>query len=381
METAFTKNKSRIVPILERNLATVVPRLYSVGLISEQDRDVALIATVDSNTRAAALTRAVEGKVLHYNELLVFVYAVVSSTIEVAEKDFIKSLAYLPEHVTRTRRESLGESTAKSTILPHRRRSSDPMIIWKDNLESISLSPSTDTTLQSHEATSASPTASGATNIPEPETDISQSEDQSETVEHNFDEACLKNSSTWYKHALKFPGIKFSNYYTKQVVTYRGDIIKGEGIEIQIPGRAIKREDSVEFTIQACIDGPFDFPEDVNLITPVYVISPHYEFQREVTVFVDSFSRLQSTKGLVPLTSPTKREEDEHGSHWKFTISEREPSRISANRIRIDVPHFCLLCFGLKGKGKKLANVITKQILILFLQFHSMTTESVYILH
>ena len=354
MATIFTKNKSKIVPILERNLATVVPRLYSVGLISEQDQYVALIATVDSNTRAASLTRAVEGNVLNYHELLVFVYAVVSSTIEVAEKDFIKSLAYLPEHVTRTRRESLaGESPAQSTIPPHRRRSSDPaMIIWKNNLESVSLPPSTDTTLQSNEAICASPTASGATNIPEQETDISQSEDQSETVEHSFDEAFLKNTSTWYKHALKFPGIKFSNYYTKQVVTFKGDIIKGEGVEIQIPGRAIKKEDSVEFTIQACIDGPFDFPEDVNLITPVYVISPHYEFQREVTVLMDSFSHLQSVIGLVFLTSPTKREEDEHGSYWKFTISEREPSRVSVHRIRIDVPHFCLLCFGLRRRGK-----------------------------
>ena len=358
METAFTKNKSRIVPILERNLATVVPRLYSVGLISEQDRDVALIATVDSNTRAAALTRAVEGKVLNYNELLVFVYAVVSSTIEVAEKDFIISLAYLPEHVTRTRRGSLaGESTAKSTTLQQRRRSSDPMIIWKDNLESISLPPSTDTTLQSHEATCASPTASGATNIPEPETDISQSEDQSETVhvEHNFDEAFLKNSSTWYKHALKFPGIKFSNYYTKQVVTFMGDIVKGEGIELRIPGRAIKKEDSVEFTVQACIDGPFDFPKDVNLITPVYVISPHYEFQREVTVLMESFVRLQPfKKDLVFLTSSTKREVDVQGFHWKFEINERKPrcDGVKERRIILEVPHFCLFCFGLRRRGK-----------------------------
>ena len=358
MATAFTNNKSRIVPILERNLATVVPKLYSVGLISEQDRDVALIATVDSNTRAAALTRAVEGKVLHYHDLLVFVYAVVSSTIEVAEKDFIKSLAYLPEHVTRTRRESLaiGESTAQSTTLQHCRRFSDPMIIWKDNLESVSLPLSTDTTLQSNEAICASPTASGATNIPEPETDICQFEDQSETVEHDFDEAFLKSSSTWFKHAKKFPGIKFSNYYTKQVVTYRGDIVKGEGIELQIPGRAIKREDTVEFTIQACIDCPFELPEDVNLITPVYVISPHYEFQREVTVLMDSFVRLQrfSEKDLVFLTSPTKREVDVQGFHWKFEINKIQPwsDSVKERRIILEVPHFCLFCVGLKGKGK-----------------------------
>ena len=184
------------------------------------------------------------------------------------------------------------------------------------------------------------------------ETDISQFEDESETVEHNFDEALTRSSSTWYKHAQKYPGVKFSNFFTKQVATYRGDIVKGEGIELRIPGRAIKREDSVEFTIQACIDGPFELPEDVHLITPVYVISPHYEFQREVTVFIDSFSHLQSSEDLVFMTSPTKREEDEHGSYWKFTISERKPSRVSVHRISLDVPHFCLLCFGLRRRGK-----------------------------
>ena len=364
MAATFTKNRSKILPILERNLATVVPRLYSVGLISEQDRDVALIATVDSNTRAAALTRAVEGKVLNYHELLVFVYAVVSSRIDVAERDVIKSLAYLPECVKSTRRQSYCEfstCTSKSTSRVHRRLSSDSrfVLISKNAMESLSMPPSSDTTLQSNAASSAS--LPGATSIDLPETET-EFVDHDETVEESIErdmEEVLKNSSTWSKHAQKFPGIKFSNYFTKQVVTYGGGIISGDGIQIRIPGRAIKKEDSVEFTIQACIDGPFDFPEDVNLITPVYVISPHYEFQREVTVLMDSFVRLHPFENnLVFLTSPTKREVDEYGSHWKFEISERKPRRdidgANERRIVLEVTHFCLLSFGFKKKGKYL---------------------------
>ena len=345
------------------------------------------------------MTRAVEGNVLNYNELLVFVYAVLSSRIAADEIEFIKGLVYLPEHVTRMRRRSFtGTGIGKSTTLSYRRRFSDSAMFWKDYLESVSLPLSTDTTLQSNEATGTSPSTLGATNIPEPETVvISKSEYQNESVKEsverdNIDEKFLKNSSIWYKHAHKYPRIKFSNYFTKQVVTYGGGIISGEGIELRIPGRAIKREDSVEFTVHACIDGPFDFPEDVNLITPVYVISPHYEFQREVTVLMDSFVRLHPLENnLVFLTSPTKREVDECGSYWKFEINERKPWRdgINEHRIILELSHFCLLCFGLR-KGIKLINMYYNRVTVMstpnesnvsLLQFHGMTTESVYIHH
>ena len=60
MAAAFEKNKSKIQAVFEHNLDVVVPRLHSVGLISESDRDQALNLSTDSSIRAADLTSTIE---------------------------------------------------------------------------------------------------------------------------------------------------------------------------------------------------------------------------------------------------------------------------------------------------------------------------------
>ena len=89
---------------------------------------------------------------------------------------------------------------------------------------------------------------------PESETVIPQVLEENATksdVQLHKDETYLPESSIWYKHAQEYPGIKFSNYYTKQEVDFRGGTIKvdEEGIELQIPGHAITQGQSVEFII------------------------------------------------------------------------------------------------------------------------------------
>ena len=79
MAATFRENRSQIQAILEPSLAVAVPKLYSVGLISEEGRDLALDVTFDNNTRAMFLTGAVESNIVNYQDLLVFVYALLSS--------------------------------------------------------------------------------------------------------------------------------------------------------------------------------------------------------------------------------------------------------------------------------------------------------------
>lgn len=64
---------------------------------------------------------------------------------------------------------------------------------------------------------------------PESETVIPQVLEENATksdVQLHKDETYLPESSIWYKHAQEYPGIKFSNYYTKQEVDFRGGTIK-----------------------------------------------------------------------------------------------------------------------------------------------------------
>lgn len=167
-----------------------------------------------------------------------------------------------------------------------------------------------------------------------------------------------KTSSVWYTHANKYPGIKFSNYYTRQTVTHRGGILQGEGVELQIPGHAIKQGESVEFTIQGCIDGPFELPEDVHFASPVFVITPHYQFEREVTLLEEIYVHLQSNedcKGVVFLTSPSKPKLDDDGSSWIFQISEIKPQCLATSRrVWVQLKQFCLFCFGIWRRGNNI---------------------------
>ena len=369
MAATFIKNKSKIQAVLERNLSVVVPKLHSVNLISGEDRDLALDSSVDGSTRAAVLTNAIESKIVNYRTWWIFVYVLLSSELD-AERDFFECLTVLqPEHASSDAAPS--QSSPLSEALVGRAKSSPPvqerrfrdLKVEKEtrDLEAQLSQPHStpsETTMGSSkdEATSASPTSlSGATDISESETVLSQ-----EGSQHVHDESFSLQSSTWYTHAHEFPGIKFSNYYTKQVVTSMGNIIKGEGIELQIPGRAIEKGCLIEFTVQGCIEGPFELPDGVSLASPVFLIRPHYEFQKKVTLLMDAFISLESpeeTKELVFLTSPGKPKIDKDGPHWKFAINDIMPQSTEDNsRIMVEVTQFCLVCSGIR-RGNKIISL------------------------
>ena len=323
MAATFKKNKSKIQAVLEHNLAVVVPKLHSVGLTSDEDRDLALNSSIDSKTRAAVLINVVERKIANYRNWWILVYILLSSELDV-ERTFFESLVVLPEQVSGD-----AHSTSVDTAMS---------LSHSPALETQSQPPSTpsETVLSSSGATSSEPTEGVL------------SQEGNAHIQHTLS----LESSVWHTHARDFPGIKFSNYYTKEVVTSMGNIIKGEGIELQIPGRAIKKGHSIEFMIHGCIEGPFEMPDKVSLATPVFLIKPHYEFQRKITVLIDSFISLDSPedrKELVFLMSPARPRVDKDGPHWDFTINETIPQSTEDNsRIMVEVTQFCLFCFGIR---------------------------------
>ena len=253
MAAAFNKNKSKIQAVLEDNLIVVVPKLHSVGLISDEDRDRALNSTIDSCTRAHILTNTIESKIVNYRKWWILVYVLLSSGID-AEQSFFENLVVLPTYYSVARQggqrspSGLGDSATTYTSLSLMQEKE--FTVKEEKAGGLKETPSS----SKDEATGSSPmesTPSGATNLSE-----SEPERTRESTVHSPNSGEMQ-SSVWYTHARKYPGIKFSNYYTRQTVTYRGGIIKGEGIELQIPGHAIKQEESVEFIIQGVYRWPF----------------------------------------------------------------------------------------------------------------------------
>ena len=339
MAATFNQNKSKIQAVLERNLTIVVPKLHCINLISDEDRDRALNSSVDSSTRAALLTDTIEKKIVNYRNWWILVYVLLSSGLD-AERSFFESLVVLPEQVSGDVHTQFPSSEVHTAMSPVSQ--SSLMLETQSQPHSI---PSEQTVVSS---SGAAP--SGATSISESAESVLSQEDNIAHVQETFS----LESSIWYTHARDYPGIKFSNYYTKQVVTSMGNIIKGEGIELRIPGRAIKKGHSIEFTIQACIEGPFELPDDVNLATPVFLIKPHYEFQKAVAILMDvitSFDSPEDYKELVLLTSPAKPKFNKDGPHCDFTINEIIPQYDDNGRIIVEVMHFCLVCCGVKKRG------------------------------
>ena len=329
MAAMFGKNKSRIQAILEKQLPILVPKLFSLELISKVDRNLALNTTIDSSTRAASLFDAIEKKIASYQDLLLFVDILLSSRIDSpADRAFIEGLPASFE----------GVSVPPATSRPRPDAASG--VVKRGGAHALQTA---------QEATALSGESETVTSQ-ESVVDI-------ETVENSSINPFFIHSSVWYKHSQEFPGIKFSNYYTKERVTFRGGVVKGEGIELQIPGHAIDRDDSVEFTVQGCIDGPFELPDDVSFASPVFVVTPHYEFQKEVTIGIDTFVDLQSYqdwKDMVFLTSPAKPKIDGAlGPYWEFKVNDERPQCIrKSSFVRVQVKHLCLLCFGIRRRGE-----------------------------
>lgn len=336
MAATFSKNKSKIEAVLEHNLDIVTPKLHSVNLISDEDRDRALNSSIDSKTRAAVLINTIERKIVDYRSWWILVYVLLSSGLD-AERAFFESITVFPERVSddfvivsSPSDSESGSSTASTS------GSTSPLFM-------LDFPPSEQIVV----------TQSGATSVPKSAERVLSQEDNAEHVQ---EKKFSLESSVWYTLARDFPGIKFSNYYTKQVVTSMGNIIKGDGIELQIPGRAVKKGHSIEFMIQGCIEGPFELPDNVSLATPVFLIKPHYKFQKAVTLLVDAFISLHSCKELVFLTSPVKPQVDKGGAHWDFVINETVPQITDDDsRIMVEVEEFCLLCFGIR-RGKYINN-------------------------
>ena len=345
MAAAFKQNKSKIQAVLEHNLTVIVSKLHSVSLISDEDRDLALDSLVDSSTRAAILINAIERKIINYRTWWILVYVLLSSGLD-ADKSFFESLVVSPElhDVHELPTQASGRHPVR--VVVHEGGPSYPASLPPQAVDLSNLFSSKDEAIG---ASSSTPSA-----LSESEPVLTQEESAIDTSVVKGDSEEIQ-SSVWYTHAIKYPGIKFSNYYTRQTVTHRGDIIKGEGIEVQIPGRAIKQGQCIEFTIQGCIDAPLELPEDVSFASPVFMITPHYQFEREVTLWGDIYINLQSyedCKELVFLTSPSEPTIDDDGPHWNFQISENKPQcNVRSRRVWIQMKQFCLFCFGIRRRG------------------------------
>ena len=139
-------------------------------------------------------------------------------------------------------------------------------------------------------------------------------------------------------------GVLFSKQRQTNNISSDGGRIVGEGITLTVPPGAVP-SGSVDISLQACLDGPFCLPEDLEFVSPVYLIEPHSNFRKDVTLAISTFLEAQTqkdTENIVFVYSPVN---NRGSSSWYFRISGASPRFEEGSRIgEVKIVSFLLQC-------------------------------------
>ena len=102
------------------------------------------------------------------------------------------------------------------------------------------------------------------------------------------------------KRKTAYPGILFSKGVKRESVTADEkiiDLVQDVGISLTFPENSLPSTDPpLEVSIRPCLSGSFVLPDDVQLTSPAYVITPNREvtFQKNLVVKIQHYANLQT---------------------------------------------------------------------------------------
>ena len=164
-----------------------------------------------------------------------------------------------------------------------------------------------------------------------------------------------KEIPSYYKFDKRYPGIRFFGSPWRQQVTSDGAHIRewGEeiGIEFDIPPGAVPQGKKLDLSVWPCSAGPFQLPEGYELASPVFLISPSFQFSQEVTLKLHHFCALKTVedcKHMAFLSSPTTPSVGENQEPLyqlrALTKGVFQPLKECGN---VALKHFCLFGVGM----------------------------------
>ena len=164
-----------------------------------------------------------------------------------------------------------------------------------------------------------------------------------------------------------FPGILFSEGVKKETITASAKEIhlRNVGFSLSIPENALPFTDPpLEVQIRPCYSGSWEVPENLELVSPAYIMKPSRKvlFRKEVSVKIWHHANLETEEDcedmvfLSASTTPEYRDgrpvyafQDITGVKGSFRPREEQPAG------EIALKHFCILgIFKRKGNGKSI---------------------------
>ena len=129
-------------------------------------------------------------------------------------------------------------------------------------------------------------------------------------------------------------------------------------MEFDIPPCAVPEGKELELTVWPCHDGPFHLPEDYELASPVFLVSPSFEFSCEINLTMYHFSNLETEEDcerMVFLSSPTAPNMKLAGEKpaYQFRVLGRGVFKPHRNYGQISLTHFCNVGAGRRKRKKQ----------------------------
>ena len=155
-------------------------------------------------------------------------------------------------------------------------------------------------------------------------------------------------------HHTTSGGICFLGDPWQEIVTSAGKEISWAdiGIKIIIPTGAIPEDKPITVSVRPCLSGPFELPEDYELASPVYAISPELEFSKDVKLFMAHFADLQSEDNCKNMTFLTTESSSLPGdSHpYRLLVQKNGNFQIGSQEGGISLRYFSKKAIGRKRK-------------------------------
>ena len=128
------------------------------------------------------------------------------------------------------------------------------------------------------------------------------------------------------------------------------------GVEFDIPRGAVPEGKKLELSVWPCCDGPFQLPKDYELASPVFLVSPSFQFSCEITLTLYHFSNLETEEDCeemvflsASVTSLCKQEK----SVYQFKVLRQGSFGPRQKYGQISLTHFCPIGAGHKRRKRK----------------------------
>lgn len=164
---------------------------------------------------------------------------------------------------------------------------------------------------------------------------------------------------SYYTHDEKYPGMRFFRNPWKVTVTSEGYHVNwGEeiGIEFTIPPGAVPQGEELELSVWPCTSGPFQLPERYELASPVYLITPSFNFLCDITVTMYHFCAVETERdgeNMAFLSSPTTPCTGKHQQlYYQFKVLGKGAFKPLEEWGCISLKHFCNLTNARKRKAQ-----------------------------